>query len=102
MAKSITSDARHVPWSRSSVIHPPKAPGTHAATRPVPGTSASPIARTRSIVAAEPRRDRGVERVAPALEHGHPGLAGEPVSRAAHAERAFDLGPRRESHLSTR
>ena len=46
----------------------------------------------------EAGRDRRVERVAAALEHRHPGRGGEPVRRGDHAERAAQLGTRREAH----
>ena len=46
----------------------------------------------------EPRRDRGIERVAAALEHRHPGLRSEPVRRRDHPEGAAKLGTRRERH----
>ena len=45
----------------------------------------------------ESGRDRRVERVAAALEHGHPGGRAEPVRRGDHPERAAQLGPRREA-----
>ncbi len=44
----------------------------------------------------EARRDGGVEGVAAALEHGHPGLRREPVRRRDHPEGAAQLGARRE------
>jgi hypothetical protein len=40
----------------------------------------------------EPGRDGRVERVAPSLEHRHPGLRGEPVGRRDHPERAAHSG----------
>ena len=49
----------------------------------------------------EPGRDRRVERVAPALEHRHPGLRGEPVGRRDHPEGAAQLGARGEAQGRT-
>ena len=46
----------------------------------------------------EPGRHRGVERVAAALEHRHPGRRREPVRRGHHAEGAGELRSRREGH----
>src|SRR5439155_11438697 len=42
--------------------------------------------------------DDGVEGVAAALEHGHPGCGGEPVGRGDHPERALQLGAGGERH----
>ena len=39
IANSSTSSSRHIPNCSSSRSQPPKAPGTHAASTPVPGTS---------------------------------------------------------------
>ena len=44
----------------------------------------------------ETRRDGRIERVAAALEHGHPGLRREPVRRRDHPEGAAELGASRE------
>ena len=44
----------------------------------------------------EAGRDRGVERVAALLEHGHTGRGGEPVRRGDHPEGAAQLGAGRE------
>ena len=44
----------------------------------------------------EARRDRRIERVAAALEHGHPGLRREPVRRRDHPEGAAELWASRE------
>ncbi len=53
MAKARTSSRRHVPKSRSRRSQPPKAPGTQAASRPVPGMRSCPSSWKRSIVAAD-------------------------------------------------
>jgi hypothetical protein len=51
----------------------------------------------------ETRRGRGIERVAAALKHGHPGLRGEPVRRCHRAESAADIRSCRERlHLQSR
>ncbi len=42
--------------------------------------------------------DRGVERVAAALEHGHPRPGGQPVRRGHHPEAARQLRPGGEAH----
>ena len=114
---------------------PPNAPGTTAASGPVPGTSVEPelvavaldrrrarrgalraeddglaagrpeqrgqvAARTVQVrlddLQREARRDGGVEGVAALLEHRHPRRRREPVRRGDHAERAPELGSRRE------
>ena len=49
----------------------------------------------------EARRDGSVERVASALEHGHPGLRREPVRRRDHPEGAAKLRARREGQGRT-
>ena len=46
------AQAANVPKSRSKSIHASKAPGTQAASSPVPGTRSSPRSRKRSIEAA--------------------------------------------------
>ena len=50
----------------------------------------------------QPGRHRCVERIAAALEHGHPGRGGEPVRRRDHPERAAQLGPGGEAHWKIR
>ena len=52
MAGSSTSRSRSVPWSRSSSIQAPKAPGTQAASSPVPGIRSRPRSANRPMVAA--------------------------------------------------
>src|ERR1700678_1796051 len=47
-----TSRSRSVPYSRSSSIHAPNAPGTQAASSPLPGTRSSPRSPNASEVAA--------------------------------------------------
>src|ERR1700693_4883782 len=47
-----TSRKRNVPCSLSSISQAPKAPGTHAASRPVPGMSSSPSSLKRLMLAA--------------------------------------------------
>ena len=132
IAYDATSASSIVPKSRSSSIQASNAPGTHAASGPVPGIRSWPA--NASIVAAagagpcpqitcgapsqsdqreiaaravevrlddlerQPGRDRGVERVPAALEHGHPGRRRQPVRRGHHAEGAGELRTGREGH----
>ena len=43
-----------MPYSRSSIIQAPNAPGTHAASSPLPGTRSSPrLAKASGVAAAE-------------------------------------------------
>ena len=74
----------------------------HAHARPVPEQQRQIAARAVEVrlddLQREPRRHRGVERVAAALEHGHPGGRRQPVRRGHHAEGARKLRPRRECH----
>ena len=51
IANSSTSGKRQVPNRSSISNHPPKAPGTTAGSRPVPGMRSTPRCRNASIVA---------------------------------------------------
>ena len=60
--------------------------------------AAGPIEMRLDDLQCKSRGDSGVECVAPALEHGHPGGGGEPVRRRHHPEGAAQLGSSREPH----
>ena len=130
-----------MPNCSSSSSQPPNAPGTQAASTPVPGdelvaelvvaldrgsAGRDPLTAERDRLPAvdweeerghlaaravqvrlddlqrQAGRDRCVERVATALEHGHAGRGREPVRRRDHPERAAQLGPGREAHWKIR
>src|SRR5579875_2066277 len=93
MAGSITSRGVMVPWSRSSVIQPSKAPGTTAARRHVP---AEPVLVGLDHLEREGGGDRGVEGVAALLEDPHGDARRDPVGGGDDAEGALDLGPQGE------
>ena len=58
--------------------------------------AAGPVQVRLDDLEHEARRDRGVERVAAALEHRHPALRSEPVRGRDHPEGPAELRPRRE------
>src|SRR6266581_4278505 len=102
-----------VPNSASSRSQAPKAPGTQAGMRPVPGTRpvdhqgllalsaveddrdlpAEPVEVRLDHLQDEPGGDCRVEGVAAALQHGHAAGGGEPVGGGHHPVGAAQLRP---------
>ena len=62
--------------------------------------AARPVQVRLDDLEREAGRDRGVEGVAPSLEHRHPRGGGEPVGRGDHPEGAPQLGSGREAQRS--
>ena len=93
--RSIVAAAGATPW-------PQRTSGSPRSARPEDDrqVAAGAVQVRLDDLQREAGRDRGVERVAAALEHRHAGRGREPVRRRDHAEGAAQLGPGRERQRS--